>query len=97
MPEGGERDLPILGLALSAALSVLFWLVFIQALLSWVPGVVSGSMWLMALERAARRIIEPILSPIRQRLPGGAAVDFSPFVLLLLIEVARWVVVRLMV
>gem|GEM_PF-5640548 len=87
--------MPVFGLALSAALSVLFWLVFVQAILSWIPGVVSGSAWLMALDRAAGRITEPLLLPIRRRLPGGAAVDFSPFVLLLLIQAARWAVVRL--
>lgn len=84
-----------MGLALSAALGVLFWLVFVQAILSWLPGVVSGSAWLTAFDRAAGRITEPLLLPIRRRLPGGAAVDFSPFVLLLLIQVARWAVVRL--
>lgn len=76
---------------LSAALSVLFWVIFIQALLSWIPGLVGGSPWLRALDRAASRVTEPMLQPIRDRLPGGAAMDFSPLVLLLLIQVARWV------
>lgn len=89
------NDLPLVGAVLASALSVLFWLVFIQAILSWVPGVVAGSGWLSAFDRAASRITEPLLLPIRERMPGGASVDFSPLVLLLLIQVARWAVVRL--
>lgn len=81
--------------ALGAALNVLFWLVFVQAILTWIPSLVSGSGWLMAFDRAAGRITEPLLRPIRNAMPGGAAVDFSPLVLMLLIQVAHWVLFRL--
>ncbi len=80
----------------SAALNVLFWIIFIQALLSWIPGLVQGSGWLAALDRAASRVTEPLLRPIRERMPSGAVVDFSPLVLLVLIQVARWLLGRLM-
>ena len=89
--------MPVLGLALNAALNVLFWLVLIQAILSWIPSLVSGSAWLLAFDRAASRITEPLMDPIRRRLPGGASVDFSPLVLLLLIQVVRYVLFRLTV
>jgi YggT family protein len=82
--------------ALSAALGLLFWVVFVQALLSWIPGLVAGSAWLRAFDRAARRVTEPLLDPIRRHLPAGAAVDFSPLVLLLLLQAARWVLGRLL-
>jgi len=82
-------------LALGATLNVLFWLVFVQAILTWIPSLASGSGWLMAFDRAAGRISEPLLQPIRRLLPGGAAVDFSPLVLMLLIQVAHWVLFRL--
>lgn len=81
---------------LSAALNVLFWIIFIQALLSWIPGLVTSSSWLGALDRAVSRVTEPLLQPIRDRLPGGAVIDFSPLVLLLLIQVARWLLGRLL-
>ena len=77
-----------------AALSVLFWLVLIQALLTWIPGLVAGSAWLQAVDRAAGRILSPLLDPIRRRLPSGGAIDFSPLVLMLLIQVAQWAVAR---
>jgi YggT family protein len=83
--------------AVLTALSVLFWVVFIQAILSWIPGMVAGSGWLRALERALRQVTEPLLEPIRGRLPGGAAIDFSPLILMIAIQVVRWLLVRLLV
>ena len=86
----------VVAAALQTALSVLFWVVFAQALLSWIPNLVTGSAWLASFDRAARRITDPLLEPIRSRMPGGAAVDFSPLILLLLIQVAHAVVSRLL-
>ncbi len=83
--------------AVEAALGVLFWLVFIQALLSWIPSLMGSSGALAGLERAMRRVTEPLLSPIREHMPGGMMVDFSPMVLLLLISVVRWLLARLVV
>lgn len=81
--------------AVEAALGVLFWLVFIQAILSWLPGVVDQSAWLRAAERAMAQVSEPLLNPIREHVPRGAMVDFSPMILLLLIEVVRWLLPHL--
>lgn len=81
--------------AVEAALGVLFWLVFIQALLSWLPGVVDQSPWLRSIARAMAQVSEPLLNPIREHMPGGAMVDLSPMILLLLIEVVRWLLPHL--
>ncbi len=81
--------------AVEAALGVLFWLVFIQAILSWLPGVVDQSAWLRAAARAMAQVSEPLLNPIREHIPGGAMMDFSPMILLLLIEVVRWLLPHL--
>lgn len=83
--------------AVGVALGVLFWVLLIQAILSWIPGLVAGSAWLAAFERAARLVTEPLLAPIRGAMPGGAAVDFSPLVLMLLIQVVRWVLGRALI
>jgi len=83
--------------AVLTALSVLFWLVLVQAILSWIPSLVSGSAWLASLDRAARLVTEPLLAPIRERMPGGAAVDFSPLILMLLIQIARWLLRRVLI
>jgi YggT family protein len=80
--------------AVLVALNVLFWVLLVQAILSWIPGLVDGSAWLGSLERAARLVTEPLLAPIRGAMPGGAAVDFSPLILMLAIQVVRWLLGR---
>lgn len=88
--------MPLLAVALSAALNVLFWLVLVQAILTWIPSLVAGSAWLLAFDRAAGRITEPLLTPIRRRMPAGASVDFSPLLLMLAIQIAHWALLRLL-
>lgn len=41
-----------------------------------------------ALWQALNAILDPILTPIRRRMPATGALDFSPIVLLLLIQIA---------
>ena len=41
-----------------------------------------------ALWTALNAILDPILAPIKRRLPNTSGIDFSPIVLLLLIQVA---------
>jgi len=83
--------------AVTAALGVLFWIVLVQAILSWIPGLVTGSAWLGGLDRAVSRVTDPLLAPIRQRMPAGAVVDFSPLLLMIAIQVVRWVLGRALV
>jgi YggT family protein len=40
------------------------------------------------------RIIEPLLTPIRKILPSRGTIDFSPFVLLILIQVFEFILLR---
>jgi len=72
-------------------LDVLWWVVIIQVVLSWLfvlnilnttsPGVRGFA---LALER----ILAPIYRPIRAILPDFGGIDFSPLVLLILIQIA---------
>ena len=72
-------------------LDVLWWVVIIQVVLSWLfvlnilnttsPGVRGFA---LALER----ILAPIYRPIRAVLPDFGGIDFSPLVLLILIQIA---------
>ena len=39
------------------------------------------------VREALDRIVEPMLSPIRQRMPKTGMVDFSPLVLIILIQI----------
>lgn len=48
------------------------------------------------IRQTLSRIIEPLLAPIRRLLPRTGMIDFSPFVLLILIQVVEFILVRLL-
>lgn len=81
---------------LQATLRALFWVVLINALLSWVPALTQAGGPLGAVQRLTSRVVDPLLEPIRRSMPGGMAIDFSPLVLLLLLELAGSVLGRLL-
>ena len=68
---------------------VFIWLIVARALLSWVnPDPYNP------IVRFLHRVTEPVLRPIRDRLPTvGMGLDLSPVVVLLALKVAEWVVV----
>jgi YggT family protein len=73
-------------------LTILFWIVVLQVVLSWLfafnvlntrsPGV-------LAFTRALDRITGPLYRPIRHLLPDFGGLDFSPIVLIVLIQVCQ--------
>lgn len=71
------------------ALEAYFWIIIAWAVLSWVnPDPYNP------IVRFLRRVTEPVLRPIRRRLPTVAmGLDLSPLVVLLAIKLAQWVVV----
>ncbi len=44
-----------------------------------------------------RRILEPMLAPIRRILPNTGMIDFSPLVLIVLIQVVEYILIRILV
>ena len=73
-------------------LSVLMWLIIIQVVLSWlfafnVLNASSGGVraFVMALDK----ITAPLYRPIRRILPDFGGIDFSPLVILILIQVLK--------
>jgi YggT family protein len=73
-------------------LSVVMWMIIIQVILSWlfVLNVLNaGSGGLRAFVLALERITAPIYRPIRKILPDFGGIDFSPLVLLILIQVLK--------
>ena len=62
-------------------LNLIVWLTLLQAVLSWINPMSP----LMAL---LQTLTTPMLDPIRRILPRGAAIDFSPLVLLILAQIA---------
>jgi YggT family protein len=72
-------------------LDVLWWVIIIQVILSWlfVFNVLNtSSPGVRGFASALERILAPIYRPIRAVLPDFGGIDFSPLVLLILIQVA---------
>jgi YggT family protein len=73
-------------------LSVLTWIIIIQVVLSWlfVLNVLNaGSGGVRAFVIALDRITAPLYRPIRRMLPDFGGIDFSPLVILILIQVIK--------
>ena len=71
-------------------LNVLFWIIIIQVILSWLLAfnvLNTGSQGVRTVAVALDRITAPLYRPIRRILPDFGGLDFSPLVILLLIEV----------
>ncbi len=71
---------------------ILFGFIIASILFSWFPGYPSSS-FLQAIYDAVRAVADPILMPIRSRIPplrlGGFGIDLSPIIALLGIWIAR--------
>src|SRR3954454_19993022 len=73
-------------------LSSLTWIIIIQVILSWllafnVLNVHSGGVRAFAV--ALDRITAPLYRPIRRIMPDFGGIDFSPLVILILIQVIK--------
>ncbi|HZF93999.1 MAG TPA: YggT family protein [Allosphingosinicella sp.] len=69
-------------------LTVLWWIIFIQIIMSWliIFNVINmQSDFVRGLHHALDRITEPLFRPIRRILPDFGGIDFSPLVVLLII------------
>ncbi len=72
--------------------SVLTWIIIIQVVLSWlfvfnVLNTSSGGVRAIAI--AIDRLTAPLYRPIRRMLPDFGGIDFSPLVILILIQVIK--------
>jgi YggT family protein len=73
-------------------LSILMWIIIIQVILSWlfafnVLNTSSGGVRAFAI--AIDRLTAPLYRPIRRMLPDFGGIDFSPLVILILIQVIK--------
>lgn len=78
---------------ISDAAQVLALLIIVRALLTWIPSVDYGHPVL----RAIVRVTDPILLPIRRVVPPLGGVDVTPIAALLLIQVARYLLINIVV
>jgi len=77
-------------------LSVLLWIIIIQAVLSWLVAfnvVNTHNDFVRQVLYALSRMTEPLYRPIRRIMPDFGALDFSPLVVLLVIQILRSIVV----
>ena len=81
----------ILILFVSAIFTLLFWLVIISVILSYFMDPYHP------VRRAVDSVVEPMLAPIRRVVPLVGMLDFSPFILLLLIQLLRNLIIRLLI
>jgi YggT family protein len=73
-------------------LSILTWIIIAQVILSWLLAfnvLNAGSGGVRAFIVALDRITAPLYRPIRRMLPDFGGIDFSPLVILILIQVIK--------
>ena len=73
-------------------LTVVWWIIIIQAVLSWLVAfnvINTTNDFMRSFMRALDRMTEPLYRPIRRILPDFGGLDFSPLVVLLLIYILR--------
>ena len=77
-------------------LSVVTWIIIIQAVLSWlvVFNVINThNDFMRQFLYALGRMTEPMYRPIRRIMPDFGALDFSPLVVLLLIQIISSIII----
>ncbi|HEY0269426.1 MAG TPA: YggT family protein [Sphingomonas sp.] len=77
---------------LQVLLQVLFWIIMIQVVLSWLFAfnvINQGNDFVRQLVRGLDSVTEPIYRPIRRILPDFGGLDFAPMVVLLIIGILQ--------
>lgn len=73
-------------------LSIVSWIIIIQVILSWLFAfnvLNASSPGVRAFVNAIDRLTAPLYRPIRRILPDFGGIDFSPLVILILIQVIK--------
>lgn len=76
-------------------LTVLWWIILIQAILSWLIAfnvVNTHNEFVRQVYQATNYMTEPLYRPIRRIMPDFGALDFSPMVVLLIVYILMNVV-----
>jgi len=79
-------------------ISVILVLVIVQFVLSLLVGFNVVSMqnrWVAAIWQSVNALLEPLLGPIRRIMPNTGAIDFSPLVLIVLLNIVNIVLENL--
>jgi YggT family protein len=79
-------------------ISLIIMLVIVQFVISllFAFNVVSmHNQWAAAIYRSVNALLEPVLRPIRRIMPDTGAIDFSPLVLIVLLNIVNIVLLNL--
>ncbi len=76
---------------INIAAQALVLAIFVRVVMSWVPLRLP-----FGLNELVWNVTEPVLAPIRRYLPMAGAMDFSPFIALLLIQIVASILLRLL-
>ncbi len=79
-----------LALFINAIFTLLFWLVIIAVIMSYFVDPYNP------VRRWVDSVVDPLLAPIRRILPPIAGLDFSPFVLLILLQLLPRLIISLL-
>ena len=92
LQEFGFSVASLLGGGVTYTYYILFGFIIASILVSWVPGYPSSS-FMQAVYDAVRAVANPILMPIRARVPmlqlGGFGIDLSPIIAIFGLSIAR--------
>jgi YggT family protein len=92
LQEFGFSVASLLAGAVTYTYYILFGFILASLLFSWFPGYPSSS-FMQAIYDAVRAVANPILMPIRSRVPmlqlGGFGIDLSPIIAILGLSIAR--------
>ena len=88
----GYDVVSLLSTLVDYAFYILFGFIIASILFSWFPGYPSSS-FMQAVYDAVRAVANPILMPIRERVPmlrlGGFGIDLSPIIAIFGLSIAR--------
>ena len=71
--------------------TILTWLVIINAILSYFISTYH------TIKMTLNRIVEPMLAPIRRIMPRTGMMDFSPLVLIILLQLIEFILIQILV
>jgi len=77
-------------------LTVLWWIIIVQAVLSWLVAfnvINTSSDFVRSVLYALDRITEPLYRPIRRIMPDLGALDLSPLVVLLILYILMNIII----
>jgi YggT family protein len=78
---------------------VLAWIIIVQAILSWLVAfnvINTYNDFVRSFVVALDRLTEPLYRPVRRILPDFGGIDFSPFVVLIIIKCIQIALVQTM-